>query len=205
MTNLLRVAALAVTVTSAIGLSAHAAQPPTIVVQVVDYAHPSVDVLVEAEHHVARVLGAAGVKAVWREVAKPEASSGPGDVTVLILSDAMTAAKTVKDRIAKEVLGTAVPPPTRRAWIFLSRIEDMAAGQGRSAGQVLGHVIVHEIAHMVAHIGHSDFGVMASTLRGNGDAFQGFTAEQGRLLRTTIQQKDQPVVLDARNRSKRFQ
>jgi hypothetical protein len=204
MLTVVRVA-VAATATLAVCFSAKAAQPPTIVVQVVDYAHGSIGVLVDAQHHVAQVLGAVGIKAVWREVPKPEASSGPGHVTVLILSDSMTAAKTVKDRIAREVLGTAIPPPTRRAWIFLSRIEDMAAAQGRSAGHVLGHVIVHEIAHMVAHIGHSDVGVMASTVRGNGDVFQGFTAEQGRLLRAALQQKDQPVVLDARNRSRRFQ
>lgn len=196
---------MAMTVTFAVCVSVPAAPPPTIVVRVVDYAHPNVDVLIAAQHLVARVLGAVGVKAVWREVAKPEASAGPGDVTVLILSDEMTAAKSVKDKIAKEVLGTAIPPPTRRAWIFLGRIEDMAAAQGRSAGQVLGYVIVHEIAHMVAHLGHSDVGVMTATLRGHADGFQGFTAEQGRVLRGALQLQATPVVLDARNRSKRFQ
>jgi|KBSSwiStaDraftv2_1062776.scaffolds.fasta_scaffold21587_2 hypothetical protein len=184
--------------------SGQAAEPVTLGIRVVDYTQRAGEALATAEHHVARVFGAAGITIVWREV-PPTAAAAPDQVTVLILSEAMIEAKTAKDGIAPSVLGTAVPPPTRRAWIFFRRIEDAAFQQDQSPGLVLGHVIVHEVAHMVANIGHSEAGVMAAAFSPSLETFQGFTSEQGRELRAAVQTNGKSVVLDARARRRPFQ
>ena len=203
MPDVLGVAAMVVTASVVVCASA-AAEPLTLGIRVVDYTQRAAAALATAQHHVARVFGAVGITIVWREVA-PNAAAAPDQVTVLILSEEMTSTKTAKDRLAPTVLGTAVPPPTRRAWIFLGRIEDAAFQQGQSTGLVLGHVIVHEVAHMVANIGHSEAGVMAAAFSPRLESFQGFTSEQGRELRAAVQTNGRSVVLDARSRRRPFQ
>lgn len=197
MPDVLRVAAMVTTASVVVCASAAAGPPVTLGIRVVDYTHRAGGALAAAEHHVARVFGAVGITVVWREVAPP-AAVAPDQVTVLILDEAMTSAKAANDSLAETVLGTAVPPPTRRAWIFLGRIEDAAFQQGQSPGLVLGHVIVHEVAHMVANIRHSESGVMAAALSPALERFPGFTPEQGRELRAAVQTNGRSTVLDAR-------
>ena len=204
MTDVFGVAAMVMAASVVVCASAGAAEPATLGIRVVDYTQRAAGALATAEHHVARVFGAVGITVVWREV-PPSAAAAPDQVTVLILDEAMTSAKTLKDRLAETVLGTAVPPPTRRAWIFLGRIEDAAFQQSQSTGLVLGHVIVHEVAHMVADMAHSEGGVMAAAFSPSLETFQGFTSEQGRQLRAAVQTNGRSVVLDAQSRRRSFQ
>ena len=93
-------------------LRLRAAEPaPTLVIRVFDLAHTRSGVLIEAQHHVTRVYGVAGITVLWRE-GEADAPEGAVQVTVLILSDAMTQNKTRKEsRISSGVLGTAAAPP----------------------------------------------------------------------------------------------
>lgn len=204
MPGVIRVAAIVLTLTATIGPLARAAEPaPTLVIRVLDHAHTRAGVIIEAQHHVTRVYGVAGITVLWRE-GEADAPEAAVQVTVLILSDAMTQDKASKERISSSVLGTAAPPPAHRAWVFLRRIEDAAGRQGQSPGLILGHVIAHEVAHMVANVDHSVVGVMAATLQLRPDILQAFTAEESQQLRTAIRAESGPVVLDARDRSRSF-
>jgi hypothetical protein len=175
-------------------------EPPTLVVNVIDFAQAGSERLTEAEHHVTRIYGVAGITVLWREDLPLTAISDPGQVNVFILSDAMVAHKTVKEHIPPSVLGTAAPAPVKRAWIFLNRIEDVADRFQVSLGLVLGHVIAHEVAHMVADVGHSQEGLMAAFVRMPSDALQGFTNAQSRKIRDAVQASAGGAVLQARDR-----
>lgn len=201
MTGILRVAAVVIAVFAGARTAAVATDSPTLAVRVIDYSNAASDVLIEAEHHVARVFGVAGVKVAWREGEAPFPANAPAQVTVLILSDAMTTTKIAKEHLSSGVLATAAPPPAHRAWIFLRRIQEAAELQQRSAGLALGHVIAHEIAHMVANVEHSGSGLMASAFRLT-DALQGFTLEQGERIREAVQKNAGAVMLDARDQSR---
>jgi hypothetical protein len=204
MPRVIRVAAIVMTLSATMHRSVRAAEPaPTLVIRVLDLAHTRSEVLIEAQHHVTRVYGVAGITVLWRE-GEAAAPEGAVQVTVLILSDAMTQDKTSKEQISSGVLGTAAPPPAHRAWVFLRRIEDAASRQEQSPGLILGHVIAHEVAHMVANVEHSVVGVMAATLQLRPDILQAFTAEESQQLRTALRSESGPVVLDARDRSRPF-
>ena len=203
MPRVIRVTAIVAILSAALRPSAQAAEPPTIVVRVLDNAYTRAGVLVEAQHHVTRVFGVAGINVVWREGAA-DAPAVPVQVTVLILTDAGAQEKTTKEKISKGVLGMAAPPPAHRAWIFLRRLEEAASRQGQSLGLILGHVIVHEVAHMIAHVEHSVAGVMAPTLQLRPDILLAFTTEQGQQLRAAILAESGAAKLDARDRSRPF-
>jgi hypothetical protein len=170
---------------------------------VIDYAHAASGMLIEAQHHVTRVFGVAGINVAWREGDAAFPPNAAVQVTVLILSDAMAAGKIANEHLSAGILATAAPSPAHRAWILLRRVEEAADLQQRSAGLALGHVIAHEVAHMVANIGHSRSGVMASAFHLT-DALQGFTPEQGERIRAAIRMNSDGVMLDARERSRTF-
>jgi len=203
MAGILRVAAVAVVVSIGSHAPALATDSPTLAIRVIDYAHAGSGVLIEAQHHVTRLLGAAGVAVAWREGDAALPANVTDQVTVLILSDAMAAGKIRTEHLSPAVLATAAPPPAHRAWVFLRRITEAAELQRRSAGLALGHVIAHEIAHMVAGVEHSENGVMAASFQLT-DNLQGFTREQGERIRAAVQLDSGGVALDARNRSRTF-
>jgi hypothetical protein len=202
MAGILRVAAIAIALSAAARTPALATDSPTLAVRVIDYANATSSVLIEAEHHVARVFGVAGINVAWRE-GDAALTNAAAQVTVLILSDGMAAGKIAKEHLATGVLATAAPPPAHRAWIFFRRVAEAAELQRRSPGLALGHVIAHEIAHMVASVGHSDGSLMASSFHLT-DALQGFTRDQGERIRAAVETNSAAVMLDARDRSRTF-
>jgi len=177
-------AAVTAALTAALRSPVVAAESPTFVVRVVDYADASSTVLIRAQHDVAGLFGAAGINVAWRE-GNDDSPNATAEVTVLLLSDEMAEEKCAKEHIPKNVLGTAVPP-AQRAWIFLRRVEDAAAAQGQSGGIVLAHVIAHEIAHIIDNVEHSPSGVMAASLR-RSDLLEGFSPEEAQRLRSALQ------------------
>jgi hypothetical protein len=203
MARIFRVAAIVVAACAGARTTALASDSPTLAIRVIDYAHASAVVLVEAEHHVMRVFGTAGVNVSWREGEAAFPANTTAQVTVLILSDTMATEKVTKEHLPAGVLATAAPPPAHRAWIFLRRVQEAAELQDQSPGLALGRVIAHEIAHMVANVEHSANGVMASALHLK-DGLQGFTHEQGERIRAAIQMNSDAVIL-ARDRARTFQ
>jgi hypothetical protein len=203
MAGILRVAAIVIAVSAGARTPALATDSPTLAINVIDYAHAASGTLIEAQHHVTRLFGVAGINVAWREGDAAVPPNAVAQVTVLLLSDAMAAGKIAKEHLSTGTLATAAPPPAHRAWIFLRRVEEAADLEHRSAGLALGHVIAHEVAHMVANVGHSSSGVMASAFHLT-DALQGFTPEQGERIRAAIQMNSGAVMLDARDRSRTF-
>lgn len=199
-----RVSMVVVSLLALVAMPVRAAEPVVLVINVIDYAQAAAGALSEAQHHVARVYGLAGVKVQWREDAPSSRAAHAGGLSVVILSDSMAAQKAAMEKIAPEVLGTAAPAPARRAWIFLSRIEDVAARRGLSTGLVLGHVIAHEVAHTLANVEHSGAGLMASRLRLTSDSLQAFTETESQQLRAALQRTSDPATLVARDRSRPF-
>lgn len=204
MAGLLRVIAIVIAVSAGARTSALATDSPTLAIRVVDYAQAGSGILIEAEHHVARVFGVAGVKVAWREGDAVLPANAAAQVTVLILSDVMATEKIAKEHLSTAVLATAAPPPAHRAWIFLRRVEETAELQRASKGLALGHVIAHEIAHMIANVEHSTGGIMASAFHVT-DALQRFTPEQSDRIRTALQVNSGALMFDARDRSRTFQ
>jgi hypothetical protein len=202
MAGILRVAAVAIALSAAARTPAFATDSPTLAVRVIDYAHAASGVLIEAEHHVTRVFGVAGINVAWREGEAALPPNVAAQVTVLILSDGMAAGKIAKEHLSSGVLATAAPPPAHRAWVFFRRVAEAAELQHRSPGLALGHVVAHEIAHMMAGVGHSDGSLMASSFHLT-DGLQGFTREQGERIRAAVQM-DSAAVLEARDRARTF-
>ena len=165
--------------------AAQAQNAPTLVVQVIDCAQVPVSTMRVAEHAVTQAFRSAGVRALWREGSE-RAMPLPGrHVTVVILSKDMSQRKTMRDATPVNALGTAAPE-ARRAWVFLDRIQDVAALQQASPGTLLGIVIAHEVAHAAAGITHSQGGIMEPQLRLVGGPVRGFNAGEGQQLKHAL-------------------
>src|SRR5262245_16210236 len=202
-----RVAVLAILVSLIAACSAEAGERISLGIDVFDYARGSAGVLTEAQHHVTRLYGLAGISIVWRERRPPTSLSSvvkPGQISVVILSGPMAVQKAAREGIPADVLGTAAPAPARRVWIFLSRIQEFASRFGVSSGLVLGHVIAHEVAHTVANVEHSSAGLMAASFRPSLDTLQAFTDRQIQQIREAIRAADDRAVLEARNRPRAY-
>ena len=64
----------------------------------------------------------------------------------------------------RATLGMAIPG-ARLVWVFVGRVEFLAAWCSARPSDVLGHVIAHEIGHVLLGLGaHSSAGLMAATL-----------------------------------------
>lgn len=171
--------------------SVQAARTPVIAVHLTDYAGASHRDLDLAQHAFIDVLGAAGIKTIWRENAQPPARMESNGVSVLVLSEKMVAHKCEVERIPETVLGSSAPLPVRRAWVFFDRIRDTAAQQDRSAGRMLGYVIAHEVAHMLGEIGHTDRGLMERAVAPNDHLSEGLNAEQAQRIRSILLQPEE--------------
>jgi len=89
MAGILRVAAITIALSSAARTPVLATDSPTLAVRVIDYANAASGVLIEAEHHVTRVFGVAGINVAWREGDAALPPNAAAQVTVLVLSDAI--------------------------------------------------------------------------------------------------------------------
>src|SRR5262245_7564215 len=186
MPGAVRVAAVAIALTAALRSPVAAAESPTLVVRVVDYAGASSSVLIQAQHHVAQLFGVAHINVAWREGNDTSPANAAAEVAVLLLSDEMTEEKCKKEHISRSVLGVAAPSPLHRAWIFLRRVEAAATAQGQNVGVALGRVIAHEVAHVIGNVEHSESGVMAASLR-RSHSLEGFSTEEAQRLRAALQ------------------
>ena len=159
----------------------------SIVVHVIDCAGVSPTAMSVAEHTMVRAFAASGVRVLWREERTLQAGhSALNHVAVIILSREMVRQKSAIDDVPVNALGSAAPPPTRRAWIFLDRIEELAGRQRTSVGSILGVVIAHEVAHAAAGIAHSTNGIMGRELRTGNHHVGGFSEEQGEQIRVAL-------------------
>jgi hypothetical protein len=162
-----------------------------IALHIVNYAHVPSWHLDAAHHQVIALLGAIGVRTVWRQTSGGDpAPAGKGlRLTLLLLSPEMERRKAAAERIDGNVLAVAAPE-VGRAWAFYQRIERAAARTGHDVSVVLAHVLAHEIGHLVSaasgQSGHSEQGLMRGRLDLRTVPHEGFTEKQGAEIRAAL-------------------
>jgi hypothetical protein len=137
----------------------------TITVQVDNYSQASPSVLVSAEREASRILGEAGLRAVWLECPmKPSTADSQGpyqkapdatDIRLRILP------APVQNKFQDTVFGFAIHP------VLATVYYDFAVRRARSDDAefevpiILGCVIAHELGHLLlGSNSHSDTGIM---------------------------------------------
>jgi hypothetical protein len=160
-----------------------------LVLHVRDYAGLSPTLLSEAKHEVTLIYDAAGVQTIWTNEGDPSsdaAADGALHVKVLILSEEMSERKIAFDNVPNGVLGQAAHV-TRRAYVFMPRINRVAAGHHVDTGILLGKVIAHEVGHLVLpERSHSSTGIMGANLNPRGANHDRFTVEQVATIHTVL-------------------
>lgn len=131
-----------------------------IALDLIDRAATRAEAVSQAEHTVARILGAAGISLRWRETVV--AAAGGPSVSVTLLPP--TTVQGMEEFRSERVLAFAATPPLRRVWIYGERVRYSAADYGTSEGALLGHVIAHEALHTFG-LRHSPRGLMRSSAR----------------------------------------
>jgi hypothetical protein len=128
-----------------------------------------------------------GVVIEWRvDNGVPGGSLGVRHATVVLLNEAMQAAKLAKASLPDGVLGTAVDRAAR-IYVFYPRVERTAAAAVVPVGVPLGQVLTHELGHLLLIDGHDELGIMRQQLPRQGIAsFEQFTAEQGSRIRQVL-------------------
>jgi hypothetical protein len=165
---------------------------PTITVQIYNYSLASPTVLVEAEREAGRILGMAGLRAVWLECPVGPFTTGPQghcekapgatDLRLRVLGAPLT------NEFQDTVFGFAVHP------VLASVYYEYAARRAKSddadfeAPIILGCAIAHELGHLLLGTNsHSDAGIMQPRWESNqfrqlmiGNLI--FTTEQSKLM-----------------------
>jgi hypothetical protein len=142
-----------------------------------------------AQDEIGRMFRNIGVRVAWRQDVigyVPEPVRGMPNVTVLILSAAMTERKCELDGISNTTLGTGAKP-AGRAWVFYDRIVTAGDRHGVDPGILLARAVVHELGHLIAGLPHSDFGIMREYAEVIPGGFQQFLPDQTRAIRQSLQ------------------
>ena len=189
MTNTATVVTLVSVLTTSLAVPIDAApRPDTLVaLHVTDRASTATDGLVEAEAQVTRVYEAIGVRVLWTQGAAALATAdGVLHLDVVMLASEGVRNKCRADKLADNVLGSAAAP-TKRAYVFVSRIVEHARLTGSNASTVLALVIAHEVGHLLLPaFSHSPAGIMRAHWDGPVRHLLGFTDDQGATIRLRL-------------------
>jgi hypothetical protein len=144
-----------------------------------------------AQDEVGRIFGRAEVRVAWRHDVggrPPEAVLGIPNLTVLILSAAMTERKCALDGIADATLATGAKG-AGRAWIFYDRIVTASDLHGEDPGIVLAHAVAHELGHLIAGLPHRYVGngIMREYVELMPGVVQRFLPDEARAIRRSLQ------------------
>jgi hypothetical protein len=153
-------------------------------------------ILAQAQLEAGRILGVAGVRAVWLDcLHRPSAADPPAacskvrdsaDVVVRVLPGQ------APDRFADTVLGIAIPPTLANVYY------EHAAGVAKNENEVaviLGCAIAHEVGHLLlgsnshsfAGIMHGEWGDKEFRLAAMGGLL--FTSQQSKLIRVEARRR----------------
>ena len=163
---------------------------PTITVQIYNYSQASPAVLAGAEREAGRILGAAGLRAVWLECpVGPSTTSPQGpcekapDATDLRLR---VLAAPVQNKFQDTVFGFAVHPVLASVYYEYAMRRAKSDDAEFEVPIILGCAIAHELGHLLlGSNSHSDAGIMQP--RWEPDQFRQLM--MGTLLFTTAQSK----------------
>ena len=138
---------------------------PTITVQIYNYSQASPTILTAAEHEAGRILGKAGLGAVWLDcpvgmsTVKPEGCQQSLEANHNIRLRVL--AKATNHEFPEAVFGFTIPP------VFVSVYFDTAVRHAKSADArfeiplVLGCILAHELGHLLLGVNrHSGAGIM---------------------------------------------
>lgn len=127
----------------------------------------------EAKAVAVRILLLAGVESTWGEPVDLE--GGPADLRrgneVRITLNIIPREMGVRLAPREISLGLSILPGGNKrgdiGYVFYHRVEELAQGEGVSAGQILGPAMAHEIGHLLLNSSaHSRVGVMQADWRG---------------------------------------
>jgi len=163
---------------------------PTITVQIYNYSQASPAILAKAEQEAGRILGKAGLQAVWLEC--PIGPSTPGSQTPCQKAHEATdlmlrvLASPIQNKFQDAVFGFTVHP------VLASVYYEYAARRAKDddaefeAPIILGCTIAHELGHLLlGPNSHSDAGIMQPRW----EPYQFRQLMMGTLLFTTAQSK----------------
>ncbi len=173
---------------------------PTITVKIYNYSQASPAILAGAEREAGRILGRAGLQAVWLEC--PVGPSTPGPQTpcqkALEASDLRlrVLAAPIKNKFQDTVFGFAVHPVLASVYYEYAARRAKTDNADFKAQIILGCAIAHELGHLLLGTNsHSDEGIMQP--RWETRQFRQLT--MGTLLFTTEQSKLMLVEAAARS------
>lgn len=164
-----------------------AAEPSRLIIHVADYVHLAPADMQATEAAVRHTFTRIGVEIEWRldHGAREEVPS-PREITVVLMDEAMQAAKLRERVVSEATLGTAVGPASR-IYVFFPRVKAMAYEQLLPITTPLARVIAHEIGHVLLPPGHTNLGIMRERMPVPGVAsFDYFTAAQGARIRKAL-------------------
>ena len=177
-------------------------EPPTITVLVNNYSQASHAALAAAEREAGRILGRAGLRALWLEcpvrpstLSPHERCENPPDATDIRL-------RMLDEPIQKQpqgsAFGFAVHPVLASVYYRYAMRRALSDGAEFEAPIILGCVIAHELGHLLlGSNGHSNEGIMQPRWKAN----QVRQLMMGRLLFTPDQSK--LIRLEAQTRAER--
>jgi hypothetical protein len=126
------------------------------------FSQPHPQVLLEARQQATMIYDAIDVALVWTD--EPGMDEGTGPIVAVVLSDARTEQFLNGKDVPPSVLGVA-PYQTGRVYLFWERIARRAWENDVLPQIVLARVLAHEIGHhLLPRQGHSDGGIMRSTV-----------------------------------------
>jgi hypothetical protein len=174
---------------AAVGLPGDgAAAPERVLVQVMNSASVSPQMLTQAQHSVTTIYHDIGVDVVWTG----SAPASPTDRAVLI-----EIVSTALPDVSAKAMGVALRDPltlsAQVAYVFYDRIKDIGLRSHYPVTpQILGAVIAHELGHLLLPYGsHSPTGLMRAEwneyeLQGLNFSRMRFTSLQGDLIRQRL-------------------
>ena len=161
---------------------------PTITVQIYNYSQASPAILGGAEQEAGRILGKAGLRAVWLEC--PIGPSTPGSQTPCQKAPEATdlmlrvLASPIQNKFQDTVFGFTVHPVLASVYYEYAARRAKADDAEFEAPIILGCAIAHELGHLLLGTNsHSDWGIMQPRWKTN----QFRQLEMGTLLFTTEQ------------------
>ncbi len=170
-------------------------------VRVYDYVQVPAKVLATAEGQAGMIFRQAGIEVTWENSTPPKdpskakpTSPRPPDAAVIDLRIVAHFAP-VAGMLRYDSMGFAVPPDT--ATISLEWVEKLASLGVAEEYQVLGAAVAHEIGHLfLGPNSHSPAGIMRAgwkeqDLLEASQARLTFTADQARLFRTEVHQRQE--------------
>jgi hypothetical protein len=170
--------------------------PLRLPLHVYDYAGVAPDVRAAAAEVTRHIYAAIGVDIIWVDRCplgcliafsrEAQADTTGGNLMVTILPDGMTSRE-----FPAGVMGGA-PERGYVAWAFFGRIKAFAFDRDLLVATLVGHVIAHEVGHVLLREGHAPKGLMRARWV-DPELLQaklgrlGFTATQGRRIRTRLE------------------